>query len=856
MIDPILTKKEFYEDKEIIFQDENLQKDGYKLSKAYSILVEEYIAKILGNSVKGFAVASSGSFSRRELSPFSDIDLMIIVKNFEESEQDIKRIVQVLWDCGIEASHTIRDFDDIERFLTEDLHSFTQFFETRYLLGSTSTYQQWNEKVFSSIDDDVIVKLLNDYFQDIQNRYDKYGDSPKVLEPNVKNTAGGLRDLQAVEWMFILKNKIFLNKQSEITQAENFFDILEESNFTTRNECIRLNKSYKLLLTVRNLLHITSKQKTDRFEFNSQIRVAKIFNYSKENFNLFMKEYFEATTIINRFCKTMVKRFGEEISNPISDAFFIDLDDDYKIKNKVISFCGGTFLNLSTILRAFYYRGLHCASFDENLRSLIIQNIEKYKNTSLDEMESSVFFREILKLPKNVGQTLSVMNELGVLGAFLPEFKDLEGFLQHGVYHCYTADEHTLVTILNLEKLENETSHLAKLYNVLKTKEILFLSLLFHDIAKPINISGHEIIGAEMASSIAQRLGYSDVEIEQVRFLVHNHLLMEQIAFRRNLNDPETLNNFSARFNSTDDLDLLYLLTYADLSAVNSAVWTSWKAELLHELYRKAKAMLEERKSGEELLMSSIELIPREISKYSEEISEHNVKEHIESINDITYAQQFSDEEIARHVEEIERGEKVSVIFKELADFTNITVIAQDSPSLLSKICGALSINDVNIHDAKIFTRKDGIVIDTFNVTDFRSSKILDSEMYPKIEQDLHHVIDGILQLGLEFKKLKNRWWRIENKFFKRSGKVKIAFEEHDKYTIIDIFSPDRLGFLYQITSKMSHLGLYIYFAKIATKGDDIVDAFYILDRNGNKVSESDKELIIQELTETISQML
>jgi len=856
MIDAIKIKKEFNEDKEVLFQDPILQKEGYKLSRAYSLLVEEYIVKILGNSVSGFAVASSGSFSRRELSPFSDIDLMIIVKNFEESEVDIKRIVRVLWDCGIEVSHTIRDFEDIERFLTEDLHSFTQFFETRYLLGSNSLYTQWSEKVFSLIDDDVIVKLLKDYFQDIQDRYDKYGDSPKVLEPNVKNTAGGLRDLQAVEWMFILKNKIFLNKQSEITQAENFFQILEESNFTTKIECSRLNKSYKMLLTVRNLLHITSKQKTDRFEFNSQIKVAKIFNYTKENFNLFMKEYFEATTIINRFCKTMVKRFNEEISNPIPDALFIDIDDDYKIKNKVISFCGEPPLTLSTILRAFYYRGLHSASFDENLRSLIIQNIEKYKNTSLDEMESSVFFREILRLPKNVGSTLSVMNELCVLGTFLPEFKDLEGFLQHGVYHCYTADEHTLMAIQNLEKLENETTHLAKLYNSLKSKEILFLSLLFHDIAKPIDISGHEIIGAEMASSIAQRLGYSDSEIEQVRFLVLSHLLMEQVAFRRNLNDPETLNNFSSKFSSTEDLDLLYLLTYADLSAVNSAVWTSWKAELLYELYRKAKSMLEDRISGEELLMSAIEIIPREISKYSEEISEHNVKEHIESMTDITYTQQFSEEEIARHVEEIERGEKVSVIFKELADFTNITVITQDSPSLLSKICGVLSINDANIHDAKIFTRKDGIVIDTFNVTDFRSGNILEPEKYPKIENDLKLVIDGILQLGLEFKKLKNRWWRIENKFFKRSGKVKIVFEEHDKYTIIDVFSPDRLGFLYQITSKMSELGLYILFAKIATKGDDIVDAFYILDRNGNKVSESDKELIIQELTDSIQQML
>jgi [protein-PII] uridylyltransferase len=856
MTDVLTLKKNFYRDKENLFKNPALQKDGYKLSKAYSLLVEECIEKALGDKTFNFAVASSGSFSRRELAPFSDIDLMIIVESFEENEEEIKSIVQILWDCGIEVSHTIRDFFDIEKFLAEELNTFTQFFETRFLLGNSDIYNKWNKKVFSLIDDNAIVRLLKEYFQDIQDRYDKYGDSPKVLEPNVKMTAGGLRDLQAVEWMFILKNKIFLNKQNETTQAENFFSILEESNYTTLTECSRLRKSYKLILTVRNLLHITSKQKTDRFEFNAQIKVAKVFGYTKDNFNLFMKEYFEATTIINRFCKTMVKRFNEEISNPLPDALFIDLDADYRMKNKVISFWGEQSLTLSTILRAFYYRGFYGASFDENLRSQIIQNIEKYKNASFDELESSVFFREILRLEKNVGQTLSVMNELGVLGTFLPEFKDLEGFLQHGVYHCYTADEHTLMTIQNLEKLDKDTSHVGKLYNTLKSREILFLSLLLHDIAKPINISGHEIIGAEMASSIAQRLGYSDSEIEQVRFLVYNHLSMEQVAFRRNLNDPETLNNFTSKFNSIEDLELLYLLTYADLSAVNSAVWTSWKSDLLFELLSKSKAMLEEQKTGEELLMSSIELIPKEISKYSDEISERDVKEHIESINDITYAQQFTDEEIAKHVEEIERGEKLSVIFKELADFTSITVIVQDFPSLLSKLCGVLSINDANIHDAKIFTRKDGIVIDTFSVTDFRSGATIEPEKYGKIKSDFKKVVNGILQLNCEFKNLKSRWWRIENKFFKRTGKINISFEDHDRYTIIDIISPDRLGFLYQITDKMSELGLYIYFAKIATRGDDIVDAFYILDRNGKKVSESDKELIVSELTETITQML
>ncbi len=849
-------KKEFLRSRDKLFQGNIRQKDSFQFSVSYSLLVEEYIRRLSGDAKYNFVLASAGSFSRRELSPFSDIDLMFITNSVEENKEDIAKLVTKFWDNGLEASHTVREFSDIEKYLKTDLHTFTQFFETRFLLGSEALFSKWNETLFSYITEEVKTNLLNELFEDINDRYNKYGESPKVLEPNVKLSAGGLRDFQAIEWMYILMNGTFLNKQSESTQAETFIDLLRDNQYTSNNECNRLLQSYKLILGVRNALHLTSQQKNDRFEFASQKKISSMMIHRKDALANFMHMYFISSNIIHRFSKSMVKKFQEEISNPLPDSLAIDLDEDFILKRKIISLNQEANLSLSDILRAFYYRCLYNAHFDEKLRSTIIEVVEEYDGVVKTEAESSVFFREILRLPKNVGQTLSAMNELGVLKAFMPEFNDLIGFLQHGVYHCYTADEHTLITIQNLENLEKDTSPLGKIYNNLKDKEILHLGLLFHDIAKPINVSGHEIIGAEMASSIMHRLGYSEEEIEPVSFLVKNHLVMEQVAFRRNLNDPETLNNFTSKFSSTEDLDLLYLVTYADLSAVNPAVWTSWKSDLLAELYKKSKSMLEEQISGEELLMNSIYVVPKEISKHSDIISESHVQEHIDSINDIGYAHQFSDVEIAKHVEEIQKGSNLSVMFKEFEDFTNVTIITKDYPSLLSKLCGVLSINDANIHDAKIFTRKDGIVIDTFNLTDFRTHTKLNVERYSKIEEDFKKVISGLLQLNQEFARLKSRWWRIESKFFKRAGKIKIAFDKHEKYTIIDVFSPDRLGFLYQVTTKMSELGLIIYFAKISTKGDDIVDSFYVLDRQGKKISQNDYEFIKTELTDTISQML
>lgn len=852
MNEALKLKEIFLEDRNLLFADTELLKDPFKFCKEWSVLVEEYILKALKGIKLNCAIASVGSFARRELSPYSDIDIMFIFDKVDGSDKLIKDCITILWDTGIEVSHTVREFSDIKKFLKEDLHAFTQFFETRFICGNESLYQLWNNKVLSSLKENTKKLLIYEFFEDIHLRYQKYGSSAKVLEPNVKFTAGGLRDLQVVEWIYSLKNNLILNTQNEITQTESFINIIKENKILIPRAAARLLDSYKYILDTRNRLHLISGHRNDRLEFSDQEKIAYQHGYTENNWQNYMRKYFEAAHVIKRFATTMIKRFEDELSKPISDYLAIPLDDDFSIKGNVIYLVSDVELTMSVILRAFYYRGLHDARFDENLRSKIIEAVIDHEETHTLEHQSSVFFREILRLPKHVSKTLNAMNELGVLGAFLPEFKEMINFFQPGVYHCYTADEHTLVALSNLENLYYENNFLGRLFHSIKEKDILYLAVLFHDIAKPITVSGHEIIGAEIANSVMERLGYDQNEIQKVQFLVRHHLTMEQVAFRRNLNDATTLNIFADLFTSSELIDLLYLLTYADLSAVSPVVWTQWKSELLYELYYKTKKMIDERITGQELLASSM----LEIMKTSEVFSDEAVRDHIESIDDLGYLQYFSAEEINQHIEEIEKGSPVSVFFKEEGGFTSITVITRDSDALLSRLCGALSINDLNIHDAKIFTRKDGIVIDNFNVTDFRTNEVVNKSRYSKIANDIKLATSNELQIIKEFNRIKSKWWRLENKLFKRKGKVKIVFEKHDKYTIIDIFSPDRLGLLYQITKKMNELGLSIYFAKINTKADDIVDSFYILDRHKKKVSLNEYELIIHELTQTIEEML
>ena len=262
--------------------------------------------------------------------------------------------------------------------------------------------------------------------------------------------------------------------------------------------------------------------------------------------------------------------------------------------------------------------------------------------------------------------------------------------------------------------------------------------------------------------------------------------------------------------------------------------------------------MLSDKLSGEDLMYKNT-LAMISDSKIADNDA---VKSHIESIGDASYLQLYSHEEIDEHVKEIESGNRVSVFFKEENGFTNITIITRDSESLLARLCGSLSISDLNIHDAKIFTRKDGIVIDNFNVTDFRLKKLVDKGKYSLVKNNIISALLNELHITQEFNKMKSRWWRLENKLFKRKDRIKIDFEKHDNYSIIDVHSPDRIGMLYQIAKKMNELGLVIYFAKIATKSDDIIDAFYVLDRNGSKITDSDHELITLELKLAIEEIL
>jgi [protein-PII] uridylyltransferase len=303
----------------------------------------------------------------------------------------------------------------------------------------------------------------------------------------------------------------------------------------------------------------------------------------------------------------------------------------------------------------------------------------------------------------------------------------------------------------------------------------------------------------------------------------------------------------------------LYLLTYADLSAVNKNVWTDWKAMLLHELYQRSREILEHNLTGEEYARVEADrrrtAVQDMVSELSSTISEDQARDHLDAVESPAYLAAFDAKEIAEHIKRIETDETVSTIFKKFEDHTEVTIIARDAPFALSRFCGVLSANDANILDAQIFTRNDGIIIDRFRVIDFVSKSALRSRQCDKIHQELNHVFDDVADIEALLSRHKMKWKR-RSRIANPNVRIDVEFENHPRYTIIDVYAPDMLGFLYRITGTISMLGLNISFAKIATRVDGIVDSFYVLDLTGRKVDdEAQRSYIRSEILKVITDL-
>ena len=842
---------------------------GSEVSLILSHAADEAIGRAVeyvGNQ-EGLTVIAVGGYGRAELCPQSDIDVLFIVSNGIESSFLAQRVMHFLWDVGLNIGHSVRNVGQVLETYKSDHDSWAATLEYRYVAGSKALFEKLDSAIRGFVSKNSDHSFVSSTLDGIKVRHDKYGKSTSLLEPNIKKSAGGLRDIHSLLWMFRAMYPDFLpNPGFELKRPAvvDFLQRLLEKEFINQLQYNHTKDAFEFVLRARQSLHYQSSSLNDLLDFEIQKKVAADMGYVSPDYSKgvesFMRDYYRHARKIYRLNQVLSDRVRATLKPLEISAKIENLNEDYSLVGNKIAFRREVHKDAVRLFKAFQHKAKTGLHFDENVHETLARELDVFsKHEFQKSAEAASILKSILLSEKNVAFTLKSMNELGILGRYMPEFGKLIGFFQHNVYHYYTADEHTLTAIENLENVGEQDPFLGELLKNVVRRDALYLGVMFHDIAKPISIGKHEIIGVEVAEKALGRIGFDDI-IEDVGFLVRNHLKMEQIAFRRNIGDPETVYAFTRIFTNAEQLKMLYLLTYADLSAVNPGVWTKWKAQLLHELYRKSYRIINESLDAEAVVsLQEEQREQKEQSILSQMPSEKTdiVRKHFDSIKNDLYAIVFEDAEIVGHIEAIDsQFETASVLFSQNEGYTDVTMIARDAPFQLSRFCASLSANDANIVDANIFTRDDGVIIDRFKVFDNITRRNLTDAQMQKIESDLHAILTGEADPDRLFERHRMKWQRKLKNEVNPNIKLAVQTSETSDFVLVEVFAPDSLGFLYKVTSAISSAGMSIHFAKIATRVDGIVDTFYVLRNDGTKPAQEELDRLRENILRIIHESI
>ena len=832
---------------------------GFETCIALTAMMDEALQTAFGEGKSTVAVLALGGYGRAELCPHSDIDVMVLCGSGdekEEAEATARSFLHLLWDAGVDVGHSVRSIDDVLAQWGANIDSWASMLESRFVCGNRTLAASFHAAVEEKAVPDKSGWFIEGVFAELDNRHERYGSSVKLLEPNIKKSAGGLRDLHAPFWLFRGTDRSWLTPLGADRPAmARFVEELGRRGDLDRESAEKGVAALAFLFRTRHEMHFHRESLHDTLEYALQLDVAEALGFGPRaelrSVEIFMRDYYLHTRTVYSLSRRLCQKFREVTDPPRRPTFlskriapFLFLHDG------VIGAATGIdrLERPEDLMEVFALSAERDAEIDIRLRAIVERSADVITPDAARSAALAVKFRRILD-SRRVALTLQAMNEPGILGRYIPEFGDLVAFFQHNVYHYFTADEHTLIAVARAESLREQHGVMHEVFRNLRRKDLLYLAILLHDIAKPRGVADHEITGVSMAEEILRRMGMEEA-IPTVTFLVRHHLVMEQVAFRRNVYEADTIREFSARFERPELLDYLYVLTYADLSAVNINVWTEWKSTILQELYLRTAEVLRRNLRGEAVdefhQARHVEAVEHVVDALSAAMPREDIQRHLDGIQSAAYLAVFSEDEVRSHIHRTATDQSVQTLFAHSEGYTEVTVIARDAPFALSRCCAVLAANDATIFDANVFTRDDGVIIDRFRVSDATTRLRLDQRVCDKISADLDEVMKGTLDVNHLFEAHKRKWKRRPKLPPNPTVRTEVAFEDNPRYTIIDVFAPDSVGLLYRITEAISRLGLNIYFAKIATRVDGIVDAFYVLNNDGTPVTDSARRATIR----------
>jgi [protein-PII] uridylyltransferase len=848
---------------------------GHRVNETHSNLIDRLVRRLFRLAEEGYfsdgredpavlTIIAVGGYGRRELNIHSDVDLLFLYQPpFSEHVKAVAERVQCwLWDASLSVGSATRTVDETIELAEGDQTVRTSIMTSRYLAGSGVLFHQFVERVRagSLADSGAFVSAQ---LAALRERHRQHGGSLYLLQPNIKEAAGGLRDYHAAYW-------VLQATQPGGGRIDDFLHV----GLLTEEESREYLVALDFLWRVRNEAHLSTGRKNDQLRFELQEQIADSLGYANGGegdvqlpVERFMGDYYRHARAIRNYSLLAIEQCQARARGALGDRNLRELEGGYRIVDGRLEIPHTSFLSERPVrvLEAFAVAQEHEVPLTRKALRLIRENLHRVNDEYRTDPECIAIFMQILNSEKRVMRSLMAMNEVGLLARFLPEWEQIVYRWQHVMYHTYTVDVHSIFLVEELRRLwrghyEKEQPELTELMRAVDDRPVLFLGCLLHDIGKGLG-GDHSMLGAERARRCVERLGLDAERVERVVFLVQFHLQMARLAQSRDLSDPKLIFEFARLVGDRSRLRDLYLLTFSDIRASSSKAWTDWKGQLLGELFERTSELIE---SGSDDPSKALELIEKRVEQRRLSAAEELVTlgiadseiEQFFGMMPHRYFIAHNPRQIARHAQvvlAVDQQSGFSTAVREMrGDFSEFILCTTDRHALYANVAGTLAAHDINILGSHVYTSRSGLALEVYRVATPSGGETAREQTW----SDFHESLAALLSENIDVDALLRRRGRrvgVTRSPTKAPGSATITNDDSDFYTIADITANDRLGLLHDLTRVIAEHGLEIYISKAATTLDQVTDTFYLKDRNGKKITDAEKiESLRAELCEVV----
>src|SRR5579864_3130259 len=806
------------------------------------------------------AIVATGGYGRGLMAPESDIDLLFILpyKQTAWGEQVAEAILYCLWDMGLKVGHATRSVDESIRQARGDMTIRTAILETRFLTGDQPLYDELVTRFDKEVVQGNATEFVTAKLAEREERHRRAGQSRYLVEPNVKDGKGGLRDLHTLFW---IAKYVYRVRDTDELLERGVFDAQEYRTF---------RRCADFLWSVRCNLHFFAGRAEERLSFDMQREIAVRLGYTShpgmQDVERFMKHYFLIAKEVGDLTAILCAKLENEQAKPVPVlsrmmARFrpstvrrrVPESDDFIVDNNRINLAAPDVFRHDPVnlIRIFRLAQKNNLAFHPDAMRTVTRSL-KLVNTQLREnAEANRLFMEILT-SNDAEIVLRRMNETGVLGHFIRAFGRIVSMMQFNMYHHYTVDEHLIRCIGFLQEIERGGNEEFTLASDLMRKirpehrSVLYIATLLHDIAKG-RPEDHSIAGAKVARRLCPRLGFSPADTELVAWLIEEHLTMSTVAQSRDLSDRKTIENFASVVQSVEQMKLLTILTTADIRGVGPGVWNGWKAQLLRTLYYETEPVLtggfSEVNRAQRIAVAQREFRAAFTEWPEQELNAYIARHYPAYWLKVELARKIRHARFLRASEQAGHKLAINVGFDEARGVTELTILATDHPWLLSIIAGACASAGANIVDAQIYTTTDGLALDTISVSREYQRDEDEGRRATRIGETIEQALEGKVRLPDVVAKRANR---SRARPFTVEPEVAINNQWSERYTVIEVSGLDRPGLLYQLTTTISKLNLNIASAHVATFGERARDVFYVTDLLGAQITAPTRQAAIR----------